>query len=131
MSGFMKLAGALLVALIITGCSEKSANTSGEAANGGDLLYEGVLPCADCEGIETSVTLHDGDRYTLRSLYLGTDQPAVVERGTFTRHNQESRIVLDDGRQFKQGEDSLLHLTMEGKTITSELAEHYVLRQVN
>ena len=126
MSRLMKLAGALLVSLIITGCSEKSANTS----SGGDLVYEGVLPCADCEGIETSVTLHDGDRYTLRSLYLGTDQPAVVERGTFTRHNQESRIVLDDGRQFKQGEDSLLHLTMEGKIVTSELAEHYVLKQV-
>lgn len=130
MGGLMKLAGVFLVSLMITGCSEKSANTESEAASGDDLVYEGILPCADCEGIETSVTLHDGDRYTLRSLYLGTAQPAVVERGTFTRHNQESRIVLDDGRQFKQGEDSLLHLTMEGKAITSELAEHYVLRQV-
>lgn len=130
MNVLIKLIGAVLVTLIIAGCSDKAANPAKEAAGGGDLVYEGVLPCADCEGIETRITLHEGDRYTLSSLYLGTDQAAVVERGTFTRHPQESRIVLDDGRQFKQGESSLLHLSMDGHIITSALSEHYVLKQV-
>lgn len=123
----------LLLALLLlftVGCSENAATSSNKADKNRDVVYLGVLPCADCEGIETKVTLHQGDRYTIHSVYLGTDQPAMVDEGTFTRHRQESRIVLDDGRQFKQGDSTLLHLTMDGQVITSSLAEHYVLKKI-
>lgn len=121
----------MFLLVMISGCSEKTAsNIPGGADVSDDIVYQGILPCADCEGIETTVTLHKGNRYTLRSVYLGADQPPMVETGTFKRHRQESRIVLDDGRQFKQGENSLLHLTLDGEVITSALAEYYVLRQV-
>ncbi len=44
-------------------------------------VYEGVLPCADCQGIRTELTLFDGDfTYRLVETYLGTpDGDRTVE----------------------------------------------------
>ena len=41
--------------------------------------YEGVLPCADCPGIRTRVTLSDNGRYEKQTQYLDRQpQPEVV-----------------------------------------------------
>src|SRR5690554_4349791 len=40
--------------------------------------YTGILPCADCEGIETKVVLRDST-YTLSSMYLGKEESASLE----------------------------------------------------
>lgn len=46
-------------------------------------LYEGILPCADCQGIRTKLTLFDEDfTYRLVEVYLGTpDGDRTVESG--------------------------------------------------
>lgn len=33
--------------------------------------YRGILPCADCEGIKTEVTLHKDRTYEIARKYLG------------------------------------------------------------
>ncbi|MBE3114694.1 MAG: copper resistance protein NlpE N-terminal domain-containing protein [Actinobacteria bacterium] len=41
--------------------------------------YEGVLPCADCEGIETVLTLNFDSTFTMESTYLGkSDEPFIT-----------------------------------------------------
>jgi len=150
--GIMKNAVMLVLMLFLVACSDRPVPDSQKAGYSSvssaqatlefpdpvvppgflkpDVVYYGVLPCADCPGIETTVTIHDGDRYTLTTRYqVGGDIP-VDENGRFTRHEDSNRIVLDNGQQFKLGHNTLLHLDQEGGVITGALAEHYVLQRI-
>ena len=46
--------------------------------------YEGVLPCADCPGIRTRVTLSDNGRYEKQTQYLDRQPQPEVVAGTFS-----------------------------------------------
>ena len=46
--------------------------------------YHGVLPCADCEGIDTTITLSRDLTFVLRSRYLGKSDRVFERRGSFT-----------------------------------------------
>ena len=52
-------------------------NESTESVLGQVMVYEGVLPCADCEGIETILKIYQGDgtmeshTFELTSMYKG------------------------------------------------------------
>lgn len=97
-------------------------------------VYKGVLPCADCEGIATEVTLNDDSTYIITRLYLGKDEATFEETGTFQWTEDGNGIVLkekvkDSPTLFKVGENHLLHLDQDGEKIEGELAEMYVLRK--
>ncbi|HZH69821.1 MAG TPA: copper resistance protein NlpE [Flavobacteriaceae bacterium] len=98
-------------------------------------VYKGVLPCADCEGIETEVTLNADGTYVITRLYLGKDEATFEETGTFKWTEDGGSIVLkekikDSPTLFKVGENFLLHLNQEGNSIEGELADRYVLHKI-
>jgi len=66
----MRVVTTLIVAGAIAGCAGTGGSPSSDSAN---LLgsYTGILPCADCAGIRTSLTLY-ADRYELRETYIGS-----------------------------------------------------------
>jgi len=93
--------------------------------------YEGTTPCADCPGIKTTVELKDDGTFTYRAEYLEREQ-AFTDSGTFMWHDNGSVVHLkgkDTDLKFKVGENQLIQLDIEGKQITSELAEYYVLKK--
>ncbi|AFL85694.1 putative lipoprotein NlpE involved in copper resistance [Belliella baltica DSM 15883] len=96
-------------------------------------VYSGVLPCADCEGIETTIELGSGNSYVKKVIYLGKDNQQIVETGgTFTWNEAGNTITLNEEdmpNQYFVGENILFHLDMEGNRITGELAEKYELRK--
>ena len=97
-------------------------------------VYKGILPCADCEGIATEVTLNDDNTYVITRLYLGKDEATFKETGTFQWTEDGNGIVLkekvkDSPTLFKVGENHLLHLDRDGEKIKGELAERYILRK--
>ena len=96
-------------------------------------IYKGVLPCADCEGIQTTVELGSGNSYTKKVIYLGKDDQEVFESaGTFTWNDAGNTITLneeDEPNQYFVGENVLFHLDMEGNRIEGELAEKYQLNK--
>jgi uncharacterized lipoprotein NlpE involved in copper resistance len=100
-----------------------------------DGTYMGVLPCADCEGIATSITLKKDKSYTMVARYLGKKGSPVKEnRGNFSWNEAGSIITLEGitgggSNQYQVGENQLFHLDREGKRITGELAQHYVLKK--
>ncbi len=47
-------------------------------------VYEGRLPCADCEGIDTILTLYNDETYTMSSTYLGREVEPYIENGKWT-----------------------------------------------
>lgn len=94
--------------------------------------YKGVIPCADCEGIETEITLNADLTFTLKTKYLGKgDGKVFQETGSFVWDKTGGIISLEGlkGRpsQYKVGENRLIQLDMEGNVITGDLAEKYVL----
>lgn len=93
--------------------------------------YKGVIPCADCSGIETVIRLNSDLSYELSRRYLGkADETSNVNStGEFEWDEQGSIITLDSAGKpmFKVGENKLFKLDREGKVITGELAEKYIL----
>ncbi|MCX2450645.1 copper resistance protein NlpE [Pedobacter sp. PLR] len=96
--------------------------------------YTGVTPCADCEGIQTELTLNPDLTYILKTNYMGKDTHFPEDRGTFKWDSTGSKVELlglkDRSNLFFVGENTLRQLDMEGKEVTGPLAEKYVLKKV-
>ena len=97
-------------------------------------VYEGLLPCADCEGIETTVELRDNYTYQAHYKYLGTSEKSIEfsQEGTFTWDDLGSVITMEsenETSQYKVGENQIILLDAEGKVNTGELADLYVLKK--
>jgi heat shock protein HslJ len=88
-----------------------------------------VLPCADCEGIQTVVVLMDDGGYRTRATYLGKGDQTFTQQGRFAWSAAGSAITLagDEPAQYTVGESTLTRLAMDGSRITGALASHYVL----
>jgi len=137
---------AALVAVGLTSCNKKAeadsnvndsiANTNQPVIDEGNSqtaldwagTYEGVLPCADCEGIQTIITLNSDDTFTLSQKYLGKDN-VVDDKGSIMWH--DGTIVHLKGTsvdmKLKVGENQLFFLDQEGKVIDGPLKEKYIL----
>jgi len=76
-------------------------------------VYEGVLPCANCPGIQTRLTLNRDETFELSTLYLDRDKAPRIVRGRFSWQPSGNAITLDaqhGGQQFMVGEGRLAQL---------------------
>ena len=79
--------------------------------------YEGTLPCADCPGIKTRLTLNRDGSYELSTLYLDRQVARQLARGQFTWNDAGNAITLDakgGGQRFAVGEGRLTLLNRDG-----------------
>lgn len=97
--------------------------------------YTGTLPCADCEGIYTEITLK-GDNYTMKLVYKGKENKGkneFTEAGTYTWDESGSIITLnlanDKPKKYQVGENLLFALDQDGKRVTGDLAANYILKK--
>ncbi|GHT38081.1 copper resistance protein [Bacteroidia bacterium] len=93
-------------------------------------VYKGTVPCADCEGIQTVITLGEND-FTLETVYLGKDKTVYKESGVYSWNDDGQRITLEGVKnapnQYFVGENRLYQLDMEGNWITGKFADNYAL----
>ena len=91
--------------------------------------YQGMLPCADCEAINTTLTLHSDGRYQLQQLYVGKSTQPFVQQGQFSWNPAGSTVLLDGdtSQQFFVAENQLFMLDQQGNRIEGELAARYRL----
>ncbi|MDR0600327.1 MAG: copper resistance protein NlpE [Treponema sp.] len=95
-------------------------------------VYEGTIPAADGPGIDVRVTLNTDETYEVRYDYIGKEG-GFTTTGRFAWNKDGDTITLDARDippYYKVGEGILIHLDMEGKVITGDLADLYVLRKV-
>ena len=94
--------------------------------------YEGVLPCADCEGILTTLTLAADGRYVISRAWLGRGDAVLTEEGGFSWTDDGRNVVLDgqDPGGYKVGESRVWVLDDDMKRVEGELADRYVLEKV-
>ena len=92
--------------------------------------YTGTLPCADCEGILTTLQLNNDNTFKKSTDYLGEQDGKFETTGTFTWSSDGNKIILvsQDGKEMYQvREGNLLMLDQEGQEVTGSLASHYIL----
>lgn len=130
----------MAITLLLAACqttkttNSKTADSAHNSRNSVDWAgsYQGTLPCADCPGIQTMLTLQEDGGYTLRTTYLERGDSVYTESGNFAWDENGGKITLDtDDRKFQVGENRLFALDMEGNRITGKLADHYVLQKVD
>lgn len=88
--------------------------------------YEGTLPCADCEGIRTSLTLDAGGTYTLQREYLGkADRKPVRDEGRWQADSTGVTLLgntaVDNTRYRATDARTLKMLGRDGREIESKL----------
>jgi len=99
-----------------------------------DGTYLGIIPCADCEGIQTTLRLNKDLTYEIKTKYLGTDEKVSGSTGTFSWNEQGNKITLEGSeniapKYYFVGENIIKQLDMDGNQITGNLAEQYMLRK--
>ena len=100
-------------------------------------VYEGVTPCADCEGIKVTLTLKKDETYTLKQVYVrgGKETNSTESSGKFTWNDKGSIVTLDGAKDapahFFVAEGYVNIVDADGKPIDANLAEQYRLKQVS
>lgn len=93
------------------------------------VVYEGVLPAADCPGIKTTLTLYTNGTFQLQEEYLERDT-SFTQTGTFTIQQDLLTLTTQDNdvRYFHLGEGTASMLDADKQPITGDLASYYILR---
>ena len=63
--------------------------------------YQGILPCASCEGVATMIVLNPDMTYTTRTRMLGIDDKDRTGEGRFEWLPDNSHIAIDSEGQRK------------------------------
>lgn len=138
----------VLLAIQIQACQSNSNNSSASSSSTDSSYvdtthtsqtaldwagtYEGVVPCADCSGIKTTIMLNDNETFTYSAEYLDKNT-TVQDSGKFMWHDNGSIVHLmgkDLNTKYKVGENLLIQLDTEGKVIEGAIAEKYYLIKV-
>lgn len=93
--------------------------------------YQGMLPCADCEAINTILLLYRDGRYQLRQIYVGKLAQEFVQQGMISWNSAGDTLQLDDKQPLKffVGENQLFMLDQQGQRIEGDLAARYLLQK--
>jgi len=136
----------LLLAIQIQSCQSNSSSNSSSTTDSSYVdtthtsqnsldwagTYDGIVPCADCSGIKTTITLKDDDSFTYQAEYLEKNT-SVQDKGKIMWHDNGSIVHLmgkDLNTKYKVGENILIQLDTEGKVIEGAIAEKYYLNKV-
>jgi uncharacterized lipoprotein NlpE involved in copper resistance len=126
----------LLALATVVSAAARQSGAGATPAQGADMhnsrnsldwagTYEGVLPCADCRGTKTSLTLNSDGSYQLVTQALGSQHAEKSVSGVFRWQPSGNAITLDErgGRQqFSVGEGRLTLLQPEGGASQSPAA---------
>jgi copper homeostasis protein (lipoprotein) len=113
---------------VLMGCHNRAEMevlepTQAEALKPMQQSWRGVLPCADCEGIETSLFLEKDGTWVMNQHYQGAKAPSTfASYGTWAR--TADKLVLTDTagekRYFRAKGEGLEMLDMQGNPIASQ-----------
>jgi uncharacterized lipoprotein NlpE involved in copper resistance len=93
-------------------------------------VYTGTIPAADGEGINVRMKINKDNTYELTYEYINKPTDPFSFTGSFTWNNTGDTIhieIADAPSYYKVAENKLIQLDMEGKPITGNFADMYVL----
>ena len=97
--------------------------------------YKGLLPCADCSGIETVLKLNSDHTYELDEKYQDdrTTHNKYITKGKFEFDKTGTIITLDKAagnRQYLIGKNHIEELSTDGTKKVGSLEAFYILTKV-
>ena len=135
------------IAIIIFGCKNEQKETestvdqtefkqehNAKTALDYTGVYEGELPCADCEYILYKISIYEDMKYYAKYIYKGKSKEIFVEEGNYDWSESGNVIILKSEKQstqFKVEENRIQMLSQDGKEIESSFSEKYYLQKVN
>ncbi len=99
--------------------------------------YVGMMPCADCLGIATTLHLDEKGGYRHEQRYLGKSSESFVTTGSYVIDNGRLRLSPKPAAQSSSPDQfmleggSLRQLDMQGQVIAGGLADRYLLSAAN
>lgn len=98
-------------------------------------FYAGNLPCADCEGIKTTIRLNANNTYTGTSEYLGKNATPFPSNGVFEWTEDGNHVILSGNaggnRTYQVVEGGLILVNNQGKELKGTDAHRYILAKAN
>lgn len=133
----------VLVVFLIIGCNQKTVSNENTVKNSVENIenarnslningvYKGVLPCADCDGIETEISLNPDESYEIKTRYLGNSDEIFEDFGSYEWMEDGDRIFLEniDSKidYYLVTENKLTKLDENGGVIKSRNDKSYEL----
>jgi len=99
----------VLAALISVGCSQSKL-----AGN-----YEGTLPCADCPGLQTLITINSDGTFHMEETYLKSSESPTVTDGTLILDKDIITFTAGDYKfEYKVISEKEIRWAPDGEEIT-------------
>lgn len=96
--------------------------------------YKGVLPCADCDGLQMVITLSKDETYKMSAKYLGKSGAGNNALGGRFKWLDNTVIELEglngEPSRYSVGEDKLVQLDKDGKPFEGAPARKYTLTKI-
>ena len=98
-------------------------------------VFYGFLPCNDCLGVKTTLSLKTNNNYLLVTQYTRESAREFFEKGKYTWDDENRAVVLTprgegDVRKYViEDENTLVQLNSDGWRVTGKLADRYLLRK--
>lgn len=96
-------------------------------------VYMGTIPCDDCPGIQTELSLTEDGKYILRTKRIGTNDPFMEQLGNYQVSDVGNLVILDgigDGsgsNTYFYQENMLIQLDKDGNKLNTDLEGDYIL----
>ncbi len=122
---------------VLIGCNNRTETqilqpTQTEALKPMQQSWRGVLPCADCEGIETTLYLEKDGTWVMNQRYQGAKEPSFFATyGKWARTAEKLVLTDTEGEKtyFRAKGEGMEMLDREGNPIESQF--NYTLAPVN
>lgn len=113
-----------LLGILLSGCTKDKVVGN----------YEGIIPCADCEGIKAELSVKSDKTYTFSFTYLGTESEPFVSTGEWEIDEQGRLVLLRSDGTVEQylkivSEEEVLMLDGDGNEITGTDLNFSLLRK--
>jgi len=99
--------------------------------------YSGILPCSDCEGIQTTINLMGDYSYQKLSSRLGRKGKiageTIDETGRWMLEGRDTIHLMDvtgSPNRYLKTDSSLIQLDLNGALVTGPLASRFELKKV-
>ena len=123
----------LTASTALAACHQAAPTSPAAAQTSAAGIYQGLLPCADCAGIQTTLYLFPDSTFEETMLYLGKATPtAFVAGGRWVPFpsSRQVRLIRPNGGGpdlYGQTPHGLQQLDLRGQPITGALAGRYLL----
>ncbi|MGZ5027571.1 MAG: copper resistance protein NlpE [Methylobacter sp.] len=98
-------------------------------------VFYGYLPCNDCNGVKTTLSLKQNNNYLLVTQPARESSREYYEKGKYSWNDENRTVVLAPNKEAAvhqyhiEDEGTLIQLNSDGAKMPSELAERYTLRR--